>query len=252
MKLIEGFWSGEPCYVVGGGPSLREFDWALLRGGVVRSDHPLGVDVALPAKRNIIVVNRAWRDVPHADVFFTEDARGITELWGVTPEWKSFRGARVLQALNTEETKRALEIDPGLTVIPRRQDKVWAKTFADGMSMSSCSGVGALNVAYILGADPIYLLGFDCRADDRHRMSNYHDDYPESWQTSSSLADTFRSDFEHWAALHLKSRTVINLCDERFMSRISCWPKWDRDGFLKNGTPRWRELPSRGEMGRGR
>lgn len=246
MRLIEGFWSGEPCYVVGGGPSLKDFEWNLLRGGTVKAAHELGPDIQLSAKHNIIVVNRAWKDLPNADIFFTEDARCITDLWGATPEWKAFRGLKVLHVLDPSFEEAALKVDPTLTIIRRvRKDKYWSNSLSDGLALSSNSGVGALNLACLLGADPIYLLGFDCRAGDNDRMANYHNDYPEDWQTSGAQANSFKSDFEHWVALHTKNRTVINLCDERFMSRIDCWPKWDRDNFLRNGTPRWRIYPER-------
>lgn len=208
MKLIEGAWANQPAYLVGGGPSLKAFDWSLLE-----------------PKKNIIVVNRAWKDVPHADIFFTEDHRVISELWGHAPEWKAWKGLKVLHALDPKFREEALAVDPTLHVIDRNgQSKFWSHRFEDGLSYSSNSMIGALNVAFILGANPIYLLGVDCRSDGAY-MPNYHADYPKDWATSSSQAEAFASDFTHWAALHLKKRIVVNLVNPDCPSALECWPK---------------------------
>ena len=122
-------------------------------------------------------------------------------------------------------------------------DKYWSESIADGLSYSSNSMVGAINLAAILGADPIYLLGVDCGPVSGGRTANYHDDYvrvkvdagDDCWTTGDHQYLSFASDFEHWVAPNCKTRG-INVVNLNPASAIKCWPKKD-----------WREvLPWRG------
>lgn len=211
MKLVEGAWSKQPCYIIGGGASLRNFDFSLLKD-----------------KKNKIAINRAWKDVYDADIWFSEDVRVIEDLWGRDPLFQAFKGTKVLHALAPGFKKKALDIDPTLLVIERkREDKYWSYRFRDGLSMSSCSGVGAINLACLLDADPIYLLGFDCRSDGQI-VQNYHNEYREKgidWAVGANRAEDFKSDMEIWVATHTKDRQIINLINPGYPSAIECWPK---------------------------
>lgn len=218
FPLKESQWLGQPAYVVGGGESLRSFDWSLLKG-----------------KPNVIVINRAFVNVPGAAVWFSEDLR-VLELYHRTAEWKAFRGVRVLHALKSEFGDRARQLCRGIALIERRrEDKFWSRRFEDGLSISSNSGVGAINLAWLLGADPIYLLGFDCAG------GNYHEDYVRAGfdQAGRMQLDTYKSDFENWVAPHVRDRRVINLTNAEHTSSISSriWPKWDADSTIRTGRP---------------
>lgn len=209
--LTDGAWSGRPAYLVGGGPSLKDFNWLLLAG--------------LP---NIIVVNAVMKHVPHGAISFTEDIRFI-EKFHTEPWYSAFQGTKVFHALDPMYKTQALGFDSSLEIIRKhggnweRNDKYWSKSFADGLSYSSNSMIGALNIADIFGADPIYLLGVDCNPIGRENP-NFHDLYPADWRTFDSQLESFKSDFEHWAAPHLKHRLVINLNPS---SAVTCWPKLD-------------------------
>lgn len=211
MQLREGAWSGQPCYIIGGGASLRGFDFSRLRG-----------------KKNRIVINRSWKDVYDAELWFSEDHRVVVDLWGKDPTFQAFKGTKVLHALAPAFAAEALAIDPTLHIIHRnRKDKYWSRSFDDGLSMSSCSGVGAINLAWLLGADPIYLLGFDCRSDGQV-LQNYHDEYKQmglDWIVGANKAEDFKSDLEIWVAPHVKDRKVINLINPSYPSALECWPK---------------------------
>jgi hypothetical protein len=211
MQLREGAWAKQPCYIIGGGASLRGFDFSRLKG-----------------KPNKIAINRAWKDVYDADIWFSEDHRVITELWGKDHLFQAFKGNKVLHALAPGFKAEVLAVDPTLQVLERkRQDKYWSRSLRDGLSMSSCSGVGAINLAWLLGADPIYLLGFDCRSDGQI-LQNYHDDYKQmgfEWMTGANKAEDFKSDLEIWVAPHVSDRKVINLVNPAYPSAVECWPK---------------------------
>ena len=208
----EGAWNGQPCYVIGGGSSLKAFDWNLLRD-----------------KAHQIAINMALLNCPWADIWFSEDHRVITELItqkeDLKKAWGEFKGIKVWHCLEESLRKEVEGVSPDVHIIERKyKDKRWSKSFQEGLSYSSNSAIGALNIASILGADPIYLLGIDCRLPDQG-SPNYHDLYPHDWRMPRGQEQSYASDFTHWAALHLKGRSVVNLINPEFPSALECWPR---------------------------
>ena len=200
---------GQPAYLVGGGPSLSNFNWELLR------DRP-----------NVIVVNRAFMDVPTAMAFFTEDLQ-VVSLYAGTSSWREFQGVKIFHALAPEYEALARELDPEIKFIRKvRRDKRWSKLFAEGLSSSSNSMIGALNLADLLGCDPIYLLGVDCKSVGKGQ-ANFHNDYEKAGfrRAGDHQYESFRNDFTWWAAPNLASQS----CE--FKSRF-------RGGLLAEGGPR--------------
>jgi len=227
MTLKDGLWEGASVAVVGGGPSLAGFDFTKLKNCTL---------AGAPAK--VIAINGAIKACPFADLWFTEDLR-VVELYYKTSAWRAFDGLKVLHALSPSFAAKALDMDPSLTIISRkRQDKFWSRTLADGLSLSSNSGVGAINLAQILGAVWIYLLGFDCKVSNTGG-ANFHDDYRKAhWdETGNAQFASFKSDFEHWVEPHARSMKVINLTPIDDPSAIECWPRWDLKSFFSNGRP---------------
>lgn len=218
-------WRAQDAYLVGGGPSLRSIDWSLLHG-----------------RPNVVCVNMAFVDVPTAAVVFTEDLRFLERV-AARPElreaWERFEGSKVFHCLAPHFEQQALALLPDLVIVhKRRNDKFWSKDWErEGLSLSSNSAIGALNLIDILGASRIFLLGIDCRS-TTEKTENYHDRYPQGveWQTGKFQYLSFKSDFENWAALNLKHRQVVNLVDWDFESAVDCWPKWGRDSFLAEGA----------------
>ena len=209
--LRDGYWAGQACYIVGGGPSLRDFDFSLLRD------------------RRTIVINAAIFDVPWADIWISEDERFIRR-FANDPVWRSFAGVKVLSLLNDAYRLPVLELDPRVFIIKAREKRYgWSTKLSEGLSQSSNSAIPALNLADILGADPIYVLGIDGKR-SKDKRSHYHDRYPSDWAIGDGQLASFRSDFEHWAALHLAHRKVINLNPD---SAVTCWPKIDRDAHFR-------------------
>ena len=213
MTLRDGLWEGLDAVLVGGGPSLKAFDWSVLK------DRP-----------RVIVVNRAHVDVPTADILFSEDERFFRHF---KDSVNAFKGIKLFHALAPEFIAPCVEAVPELTIIERkRQDKYWSRTLSDGLSYSSNSMIGALNLADILGAQTIYLLGVDCKIESSV-VTNYHSDYPDGWQVNRHQMISFKSDFEHWAAPKLLHRHVVNL---NIDSAVDSWPKRDwREVLLSRG-----------------
>ena len=148
--LRDGAWEGERAFIIGGGPSLRRFDFSQLSGEKV-----VGVNKAYTTGVCDVVVardRRFWRwvnedprllDVPH--LVWAENARG--------DEFPHLP----LQILKPNEKK-------------------WATSFEEGVYSAPDSGLRAINVADILRADPIYLLGFDMRGEGEYQ-AHWHEGY---------------------------------------------------------------------------
>ena len=214
LDLRPGAWAWKPAFVILGGPSLRGFDWSVLEPFT-----------------QIVAVNRAFLDVPHAEIFFTED---IQFLRRYSENLAVFRGLKLSQPQCAEHEKQALAAVPSLTIVPLNRpvgQKFWSKSFEEGLSYSQTSAIGALNIADILlgEGDPIYILGLDCNT-DAPRYETYHEGYPEAWRVGRAMLHSMKSDFEYWAAPNLRHRPVWNL---NLKSGVDCWPKRDRDTILR-------------------
>lgn len=138
-------WDEEDAYVVGGGPSLRNFDWSLLHG------------------KNAIGCNSAYilgAAVVPIVVF------GDHEWWDkIGHEGTARYGGRVVGAVRYK-----LRPCPWLLTMERQE-------FGLGTSWlgwNGNSGSLAVNLALILGARRVFLLGFDMRLGGEGR-ANWHD-----------------------------------------------------------------------------
>ncbi len=201
--ISDGAWAGERAVVVGGGPSLKDFNWQSLRG--------IG---------RIIVVNRAMFDVPWADVMLSEDERFFRR-FAARDEYKAFRGIKIFACPDDSFVSEIHAIDPSVTIMQScPKSKGWPKSLKDGLSTSSNSMVPAISLADILGAEPLYLLGVDC---NNKGPANYHSgDYPADWAVGSGQLASYRSDFEHWVAPKMRNKKIVN-CNVN--SGVTCWPR---------------------------
>lgn len=148
-------WAGEPAFILGGGSSLDLIDIASLRG-----------------RGRIFAVNDAGLvRAPWADVLYFADAVKAKWLGWNRGELHRFEGKYVVTRM-----KRGVPINAGL--VPAGVDLkilTWKKNLALSRSPDTlsgyCSGGNAINLAYLFGCDPIYLLGFDMR---QGRWHNRH------------------------------------------------------------------------------
>ncbi len=145
--LPDRSWKGSPCIVVGGGPSLENFNWDLLHGW------------------RVIGINRVYEQFDPT-IIFSMDTRFLRWI----DEGKYGQEAREKFA-NTKAYKVWLctyncKLPDDVFVV-----RVWKNysqgfrafplTMNNGIGHGNNSGYGALNLAVCLGANPIYLLGFD-------------------------------------------------------------------------------------------
>lgn len=143
-------------FVVGGGPSLRGFNFERLRG------------------HQVVAVNAAYVDVPWASHVVFADLRFWE--WQQRPEliehWQGFKGVKL-----TTWQHRAFPAD---VTTWQSSKQVLSRTL--GALSGANSGEKAVNLAFLLGGEgPIYLLGFDMKPNgnyhDRHVLANRQGHY---------------------------------------------------------------------------
>lgn len=203
--LPNGAWEGKPCFVVGGGPSLNGFDWSLLKG-----------------KRSI-GVNLAFTKF-EPTLNFSMDTRFLNWLlqgkYGQAAKEKFERLRAYKVWLATYELSLPGEIFV-VRVYKSYRNGLVAFTFdmTEGIGHGNNSGYAALNLAVCLAANPIYLLGFDCKHEGKR--SHWHKGHPIA--QSPSIAKSFIGYFDKQAPrIRAKGFRVINLNPD---SALNCFRK---------------------------
>jgi hypothetical protein len=171
--IRDGMWEGEPCCVIGGGPSFRAVNERI----VLERSRTIGCNVAAKLRPDICYVV----DEKCADLIETR-------------EWIHSGLRLVWDGIARHERKYLWY------TLPRRHGHDWNNgNLAQGVGLGA-AGVHSYNIAWLLGARPIYLLGFDCdfsasreegaQKDEFH----WHDDYPVEWRrTASSLRSFYKA-----------------------------------------------------------
>jgi hypothetical protein len=199
LTSLEPVFLGETIYIVGGGPSLKGFDFERLRG------------------KNVIAVNKAIFFVPFAQVLYWSDAR-FYEWYGETTD--KFNGIKVTNKPH-----------------PKRSDIInLVDTGKDGLELEphavrhgGNSGYAAMNVAYHLGARKIVLLGFDMQ-NAKGGETHFHDGYPARGTANEVMQTNMLPSFETIAEpLRRRKVEVFNASQ---LSLIKCFQKIDLETAL--------------------
>lgn len=212
--VSDGAWRGRRCFIVGGGESLKNFDWRMIDGELT------------------IGINKALEKI-EPDILFSMDSRfyrWITngELGNELKEkFEKFRGIKVW--LNTHNFKGFGE---DVYLLDSAGEKAFTFSLKDGLGHGNNSGYSALNLAVCLGANPIYLLGFDMKGRDG-RQSWWHKGYPVIQQESAydKMIECFNFASGKIAEAGFR---VINVNPD---SRLDCFEKIGFDEIPRNKTP---------------
>lgn len=190
-------WKGQEAILIGGGPSLRRFPFDRLRG------------------KNVIGINDAFRLGPEIVKFnffgdvgwWTQHRDEIAEssVWFVTnsPTMVEFK------------IPRLLKMDRLMNGIGQGPVLGW----------NHHSGAAAINLAYTMGADPIFLLGYDLS--NQGPSSHWHDYNPRT-----IVEESFRrfKEGSTTVANELKDKVkIFNVTDGS--SRLDLFPKITFDDF---------------------
>jgi len=229
--LPDGAWENKPCFIVGGGPSLRDFDWSLLKG------------------YRTIGVNRAYEKYDPTIIFSmdTRFLRWILDgIYGPEAKMKFERSKAYKVWLCTYRARLPEEIF--IVKVYRNYTKGFKAfnfSMSEGLGHGNNSGYAALNLACCLRANPIYLLGFDMRHEkkrreeqpeserveflnkranekrDRSVMTHWHSGHPRP-QTQMILNNFIKYFTEVAPKIEREKISVVNLCPN---SKLECFPR---------------------------
>ncbi len=190
-------------WIVGGGPSLRDFDWNLLAGEVV-----IGANRAfeMPNVGMTITIDPLFDRLSHNGDLGHESRR----------LWREYPGLKIYAAAdNTPPLCDDVIMVPRVT---NRVDDCMPPRF-DNFGKASNSGYAALKFAWMLGAKNIYCLGFDM-AGENGVTSWFHDGYNQVWQ--DSIYDEYRAEMDA-AAPYLEADGVnVTICGP---TSLTAFPK---------------------------
>ena len=145
--LPDKSWEGKPCIIIGGGSSLKNFDWNLLTGW------------------RTIGVNRAFEKFTPT-ITFSMDTRFL--MWVKSARYGKESADRfaTLSSYKVWLITYPVSLPRDIFIIPvkgnyKEGHYSFTSRMTGGIGHGNNSGYGALNLAVCLRANPIYLLGYD-------------------------------------------------------------------------------------------
>lgn len=179
---VKAKWKGETVFIIGGGPSLKDFNFNSLKS------------------KRTIAINKAILTYPQADVAYWSDSRVYNWYKG---DIDNFKGDKYTMKPYGPLTKDIR--------ILKNCGKIGLELDPTGIRHGNNSGHAAVNLAYHLGASTIVLLGFDMR--NVGGESHFHDGYPTRKTRDAVYEKNMIPEF-YSIAEDLKKRnvTVINAC----------------------------------------
>lgn len=192
-------WKGQRCFIIGGGESLKDFDFSKLK-----NEYVIGVNRAYEAVD--CTINFAMDHNLHEWITkgkLGQEAKRKFEDFKGFPVWLDSVGYDYPQGIFILSKSNAFTVNRSMKV---------------GITGGTNAGFGALNIAVSLGANPIYLLGYDMKGRDG-RQAWWHAGYPAN--QTDKIYKSFINDFKRIAPkLEEKGIEVVNLNPE---SELKCF-----------------------------
>lgn len=156
---IVNFWKNEPCYVIGCGESLKGFDLQQLKGL-----HTIGI-------------NHLIEDYDGFEWFLFCDKRFLDT---TTYDLKKYKG-RIFAS-----NKTGLKPKDNITIFTTTENGISLDP-RQGLYHPHLSGIMALHLAIISGANPIYFMGQGQKADANPMVYHYKKGYPGASKTRNKM-----------------------------------------------------------------
>lgn len=193
MFHAESFKQAPRVWIIGGGPSLRDFDWSLLEGEVV-----IGANRAFeqPNVGITLTIDPLFERLSHNGDLGHESRQ----------KWREYPGVKIY-AVNEQNPPRGNDVaalyraHDTADVMPPRLDNI---------GLASNSGYGAVKFAWAAGARDIYCLGFDMSGENG-LQAWFHDGYPEVY-TDDSTYPKYRAEMDSAAPFVEADGVNVTIC----------------------------------------
>jgi hypothetical protein len=145
---IPKIWENETVYIIGGGASLKGFNFSRLAG------------------KKVIALNKAYQYYENCDVLYWTDSRFYV--------WYKKEIDR-LSCLKFTPARHNKDLAPDVSIVRISGERKMDFENNNMISSGNNSGFGAIGLAYKLGARKIFLLGYDMGF--TNGQSHFHDGY---------------------------------------------------------------------------
>lgn len=194
-------WSGQAVYIIGGGPSLQDFDFGILEG-----------------KGIILGVNKAPFHVKFCDYLFSLDQTFVRNCRNDIAKFIDDGGKAILGMPPNENGHKAI---PGAQYVYRRRNQGLSDNPEDVYGLNS--GYGGLGIAYQANPSSIALLGFDMDY-DANGKTHWHEGYEWHSHQNHRFMERWATNFDRARQqLDAKGIDVVNFVGPRG-SRITAFP----------------------------
>jgi hypothetical protein len=191
-STVQKKFEGETIYIIGGGPSLKDFNFQNLAGA------------------RTIAINKAMLFHTQTDVLYWTDVRFYTWYKNEIDNYKGLKFALAAGSQYTDDVK-----------VLKKGKAHGLETDRQTLAHGNNSGYAAINLAYHLGAKRIILLGFDMGSNGTD--SHFHDGYPTKAAGDKMYQDKFLPGFKQLDA-ELKDSGVMILNASPY-SKLTMFPK---------------------------
>lgn len=203
--LSSGAWEGKRCFILGGGPSLKGFDY-----NPIKNELTIGVNktfIQFPATINYAMDSRFYSMVT--------DSSNEENLY---QSWAAYNGIKVF-LLRSKKFK----FDSSVYVVNSLPNKCISFDLNRGIWPGNNSGFGALALSIALGCKQIGLLGFDLKVDFKNSGTHWHKGYVnQRFSTMQKKLDKFKKCFEEFSeVIKQQGINVVNLNPQ---SALKCFP----------------------------
>ena len=186
-------WEGCDVFIIGGGDSLRKFDWSLLK-----DENTIGCNSAFTLGAEI------------CKICLFGDSKWFRKFERELAQYKGVVFTNAPQMFNTKV--------PWVWTMPREIIGL----HVNALGWNENTGASAINLALILGAQKIFLLGFDMHLSNNGKP-NWHNKvmqkpvkgvYPKMLKAFRYVVRDLKSKFP--------GKKIINVTDD---SNLNCFPK---------------------------
>jgi hypothetical protein len=220
---MKDIWKGETVFIIGGGPSLINFDFSPIHNRkVIAVNNAYGDPVKDEAGNTVCYCPRWWVDV----CWF-----GDLKWW----QWhkndlKRFSG--IIAHCNDKSSITKIK-----WIVAYQRGKPSGLIAKEGaVAWNRCSGFSAINLAYHMGASTVFLLGFDMSHNGVQR--NWHNDHKEQC--------TFKDAEGRYAHYMVSCKYIakdaeslgLEIINGNPDSAIEAFPKMELKAFLKKEKQR--------------
>lgn len=208
----DGEWQGHRCFLIGNGPSVRLYKPKVLNN-FLSGEKSIGI-------------NRAYELLPDVTISLASDAHYYNNLSNPkNKNWPEYKKYHAYQGVKCWVDSANRHMDDCYYVKNIGRAGISA-SLKDGIYCHSNTGYSAIQLAIVLKANPIYLIGFDL-CQDQQGHTHFHD-YPTNGNHLNNWR-VFSSGLVELYSLIKKYRPALQIINLSPISRVRFWQKMDLD-----------------------